>query len=303
MNENNRLLSTITVLVVLILVFVWTFTTKSQSTQSPKTQSPKTITKVELPSEEKPLPLAAVVMELTVRWGDLGAKLIATGVIDGEKFEQLYAGRVRDELAAEIKALLYGRDNDRLKITAENSGVILNLLWALGLGAKNEILDAGPMRDPRYGGDAGGFASTGGWTPARGGAVGQYSPPSFFTLTPAQQQLVERASRNIYRPCCDNATYFPDCNHGLAMLGLLELMAAQGLTETEMYRVALTVNRYWFPDTYQVIDNYLKTQGSSLAAADPREILGANYSSGSGYRRLLTKMNPVGGGTGASCGG
>src|SRR3990167_6515519 len=138
MNENNRLLSTITVLAVLILVFVWTFTTKSQSTQSPKTQSPKTITKVELSSEEKPLPLAAVVMELPVRWGDLGAKLIAAGVIDGEKFEQLYAGRVSDELAAEIKALLYGRDNGQLKITAENSGIILNLLWALGLGAKNE---------------------------------------------------------------------------------------------------------------------------------------------------------------------
>ncbi|MEK7208903.1 MAG: hypothetical protein AAB677_01440 [Patescibacteria group bacterium] len=258
-------------------------------------------------TDEPPVPISTLIStepaaELPVRWGDLGAKLVETGVIDGEKFEQLYAGRGNVELTAEIKKLLYRKDNGRLKITAANSGAILNLLWALGLATKNEILDTGPMRDQRYGGNVGGFASTGGWTLARGEAMAHYSQHSFFTLTPAQQRLVERVSQNIYRPCCDNSTYFPDCNHGMAMLGLLELMAAQNLTETDMYRVALTVNGYWFPDTYLTIDKYLKTQGSSLVQADPQEILGVNYSSGSGYRQIMAKMKPASGGSGTSCG-
>ena len=62
---------------------------------------------------------------------------------------------------------LEGLDNGYLKITPENSGFVLNLLWALGLGNKNEILDNGPMTDKKYGG-AGRFASTGGWTLAEG---------------------------------------------------------------------------------------------------------------------------------------
>ena len=51
----------------------------------------------------------------------------------------------------------------------------------------------------------------------------------------------ERAAPFVYRPCCDNATHFPDCNHGMAMLGLLELMAAQGASEEEMFAAARDV--------------------------------------------------------------
>ena len=98
---------------------------------------------------------------LPVRWGDLGAEMINAGVIDQEKFESLYAER--GGIDEESKRLLYQSDNGNLKITPENSGVVLNLLWALGLGNKNEILENGPMMDPRYGG-ADNFASTGGWT-------------------------------------------------------------------------------------------------------------------------------------------
>src|SRR3989344_5788683 len=121
MNENNRFLSFNTVLVVLVLVFILAFATAPQSLKV-------NIIDTKTSREEKP----PAETKLPVRWGDLGAKLVAAGVIDGEKFEQLYASRVRNELAAEIKSLLYGRDNGRLKITADNAGVILNLLWALG---------------------------------------------------------------------------------------------------------------------------------------------------------------------------
>ncbi|MDP3762913.1 MAG: hypothetical protein Q8Q97_02470 [bacterium] len=220
---------------------------------------------------------------LPVRWGDLGAKMASVGAIDAKKLEALYASR--DGLNEEEKKLLYDSDNGLLKITPKNSGFILNLFWALGLGNKNEILENGPMSDQRYGG-AGGFASTGGWTLAKGGAMDHYSRHKFFNLTPEQQKLVERVSKNIYRPCCDNPTHFPDCNHGMAMLGLLELMASQGISEEEMYKTALQVNALWFPEEYQTIAKYLETRGTAWGEADPKEILGANYSSASGFRRI-----------------
>ena len=64
---------------------------------------------------------------------------------------------------------------------------------------------------------------------AKGDAMEHYSKHALIALTAEEQDLVNRVSLNIYRPCCNNPTYFPDCNHGMAMLGLLELMAAQGL--------------------------------------------------------------------------
>jgi len=236
---------------------------------------------------------------LPAKWGDLGAKMASVGVIDKVKLEELYAGR--GGLNGEERKLLEDIDNGYLKITPENSGFVLNLLWALGLGNKNEILDNGPMTDKKYGG-AGGFASTGGWTLADGDSMNHYSKHRFIVLTPEQQSLVERVSKGIYRPCCGNSVYFPDCNHGMAMLGLLEMMASQGVSEEEMYKAALAVNSYWFPDTYITIAKYLKSQGKDWSKADPKEMLGYNYSSGPGYQKLLEKIkNPeIKGGGGCS---
>ena len=97
------------------------------------------------------------------------------------------------------------------------------------------------MTDKQFGG-ADKFASTGGWSLSKGNAMDHYSRHNFVVLTQAQAELVERVSKNIYRPCCNNSTYFPDCNHGMAMLGLLELMASQNISEGQMYKIALSVN-------------------------------------------------------------
>src|SRR3990167_4381074 len=230
---------------------------------------------------------------LPVKWGDLGAKMASVGVIDKVKLEELYAGR--GGLNGEEKKLLEGLDNGYLKITPENSGFVLNLLWALGLGNKNEILENGPMTDKKYGG-AGGFASTGGWTLAQGSPMTHYSKHQFIVLTPEQQALVEKVSKGIYRPCCGNSVYFPDCNHGIAMLGLLELMASQGVSEEEMYKAALAVNSYWFPDTYQTIAAYMRGKGIEWSNVSPREVLGRDYSSASGFARVATEVAPRSGG-------
>ena len=94
-------------------------------------------------------------MSIPVRWGDLGIQMAEAGVIDRQKFDAVYADR--GGIGDDIKALLEQENNDQLTVTPENSGQILNLLWALGLANRNQILDNGPMQDPRYGG-AGGFA-------------------------------------------------------------------------------------------------------------------------------------------------
>ena len=190
----------------------------------------------------------------------------------------------------------------KIKMTPENAGFLLNVFWALGLGNKNPILENGPMSDPQYGG-AGNFASTGGWTIAKGDAMDHYSKYNFVILTSAQQSLVERVSQGIYRPCCGNSVYFPDCNHGMAMLGLLELMASQGASEKEMYKIALKVNSYWFPDTYLTIAKYLKeVKNTSFDKMDPKVILGKEYSSGAGYRAILQQVTPAENSGGGGCG-
>lgn len=224
---------------------------------------------------------------IPVRWGDLGIKMVSAGVIDQVQLESIYSER--GGLDLESKKLLVSSSNGNLIITSENSGFLLNLLWALGLGNKNNILENGPMSDPRYESPSQ-LASVGGWTIAKGDAINHYSKHTFLTLTPEQQNLVERVAKNIYRPCCSNSTYFPDCNHGMAMLGLLELMASQGLSEDEMYKIALQVNAFWFPSQYSTIEKYFSMKGLSLNEVNPKEILGANFSSASGYQKILKQV-------------
>lgn len=247
--------------------------------------------------EEQVIPSAGV--ELPVKWGNLGKQLVDAGVIDGKKFEEIYANR--GGLNEKDKKLLYGENNGNLVVNPRNAGVILNLLWALGLGNKNPILENGPMTDQKYGG-AGGFASTGGWSIARGEAMNHYSKHNFIVLNENQQEIVERVSKNIFRPCCGNSTYFPDCNHGMAMLGLLELMASQGVGEDEMYKIALTINSYWFPDTYLTIAEYFKNKNVSWDKINAKEVLGPDFSSASGYRNILNQVKPSGAKGGGSCG-
>jgi len=233
---------------------------------------------------EKVLPSGGVI--LPVVWDDLGARLVDAGAIDGEKFMAMY--EERGEFTDEYKKLLLGQNNGRLRMTKENSGYLLNLFWALGLANKNPILDYGEMMDKRYGG-ADTFASTAGWTMAAGNPMGHYSVHEFFNLTPGQQTLVEKVSKGIFRPCCGNSTHFPDCNHGMAMLGLLELMASQGVSEKEMWKTALSANSYWFPNAYMTMAYYTKETGVDWSKVNPQKALGADYSSASGYARVVSQ--------------
>lgn len=168
----------------------------------------------------------------------------------------------------------------------------LNLLWAFGLADKNQILDSGTISDLRYGGPIN-MASVGGWTVSDGSPADHISKHGYVTLTPDQQALVEKISKGIYRPCCNNSTYFPDCNHGMAMLGLLEFLASQESTEDQMWSAALTANMEWFPDAYQTIAQYMKEKGIDGKNMSPQEILGADYSSASGFAKISAQVVPL----------
>ena len=235
--------------------------------------------------EEAVLPSDGVV--LPVIWGDLGAKLVSAGAIDADKFKAIY--EQRGVFTNEYKNLLLGQNSGNLKMTKDNAGYLLNLFWALGLTSKNPVLDSGEMKNPAYGG-AQNFASTAGWTMAKGDPMNHYSRHIFFVLTSEQQTLVDKVSRGIYRPCCGNSTNFPDCNHGMAMLGLLEIMASQGVSERDMWKTAMAVNSYWFPDTYLTIATYMKNKGIDWKDVNPQEILGINYSSAQGYAKIASRV-------------
>ena len=293
--EKNYSISVSLVLAAVILGGAWLYINSNKNTAvSPADNNSIAQNAV---AEENTPPAGGA--ELLVRWGDLGRKMVDAGVIDAKKFEEVYANS--GGLDEESKKLLYAGDNGNLKITEKNAGVVLNLLWALGLGNKNEILDSGPMKDPRYGG-AGNFASTGGWTIAKGNAMEHYSLHPFIILTKEQEELVKRVSQNIYRPCCGNSTYFPDCNHGMAMLALLELMASQGAGEDQMYSAALVVNSYWFPEQYATIAKYFSQQGVPWDKVDSKKALAADVSSSAGYQNILSGIQPVQRQSGGGCG-
>jgi len=223
-------------------------------------------------------------VDLPINWGNIGTQLLSTGVIDEQKFKALYESR--GGMSDTMKKMLYETDMKDVVMTEENAQDMLNIFWAFGVANQNPILTEGPMVDEQYGGDPSRFAATGGWTLRTGDIMDHYSKHQLVTLTPEQQARVEAVSKGIFRPCCNNATSFPDCNHGMAMLGLLELLAANDVSEDDMYSIALGVNTYWFPSTYETIALFLDQKGASFDTVAPKDILGQGLSSGSGFQAV-----------------
>ncbi|OGK11763.1 hypothetical protein A2954_04875 [Candidatus Roizmanbacteria bacterium RIFCSPLOWO2_01_FULL_37_12] len=185
--------------------------------------------------------------ELNATYGDIGPQMLELGVIDEQKFKDTYA-QSGQPLSQEQLDILTKKSNKKIKITPENSYFLLNFFWAFGLANESKILTEGDMVNSGGIEGAGNFASTGGWTLTKGGNVMEYySKKAIVPLTEDQEKLVNEVSSNVYRPCCGNSTAFPDCNHGMALLGIFELMAAQGATQSEMYEAGKYINSFWFP--------------------------------------------------------
>ncbi len=247
---------------------------------------------------QKVVPQSGITVQ--VKWGDLGVRLVQTGAIDMDKFGQNYKG----EQYKEWLAYLTQNQDKGITINAQNSYFWVNTLWALGLVQKSDVLDKGIMMS-QYKKDLGNFASTGGWTLGKRSATKLYSSVSLIPLTPEQQTKVAQIAAGIYRPCCDNSTAFPDCNHGMAILGLIELMVSQGATDEEVYKAALAFNSYWFSQTYIDLAYYFKTKENlDWDKVDAKRVLSAQFSSSSGYRQIKENVGAVPGTPqgGSSCG-
>lgn len=227
-------------------------------------------------------------LDLGVAFGDTIIKMIEYGAIDKEKFLNLYEDR--GGLSGKEKEWLEKASDEKIVVTAANSGLILNLLWPLGIANKTNVLSEGPM-GTQYKDQVGNFASTGGWSVGREDGGKLFNRFPLIKLTPDQEATVKELAENIYRPCCGNSTYFPDCNHGAAMLGFIELAVAAGMPKEEVYKKALVLNSYWFPQTYAELAIYFKAKkGISWSKVDPKDILGADFSSGSGYRTINKEL-------------
>lgn len=235
--------------------------------------------------------------ELSISWGDLGPKLIEAGVIDQKKFEAAV------QLTDEQKKILTEGGDEKIKIDSSNSQFVVDLLWAIGLAQKSIVYEEGPL-GKEYKNDQGGFASTGGWSLAKGDAIKYLNKFDLIPLTAEQQEKVGEIAKNVYRPCCGNSTWFPDCNHGMAALAAIELMVSQGMSDEEIYKEILKLNSFWFPNNYLVAAIYLDRNGIPWDKVNAKEVLGSKYSSGKGAADIAKKVGPLPGSStgGGSCG-
>lgn len=234
--------------------------------------------------------------ELPISWGQIGPDLIRIGAIDRDKFEGVL------KLTDEQTEILTKGSNSNIRIDSKNSQFVVDMLWALGLVQRS--LAYAPDSPMMQGGQAGNFASTGGWTLAKSDAVNYLGKYDLIDLTPAQQEKIKEIAENVFRPCCGNHTFFPDCNHGMAALAAIELMVSQGMNDSEIYANILKLNSFWFPQNYLTAATYFARQDIAWSEVDPKVVLGAEYSSGQGAQALFQKVGPLpyGGAVGGSCG-
>lgn len=263
--------------------------------------------------EGDPLDLAAIMNQvnppegyrLPLRYGDLGPRMIGSGIIDYDAFAAIYENGGNPLTPAQVEILKRGSD-EPIVIAPENAHFLLNFFWAVGLVNRNPILTEGAMVQYSEG-RIERFASTGGWTLGTKPVTELYASADLIPLTSEQQARLEAVASAVYRPCCNNPTLFPDCNHGMAMLGLLELMAAQDAGVDEMFEAAKYVNAYWFPQQALETAVYFKAvQGVDFVEAEARLVTGEEIFSGSGFGSIHQSLQangllPQAGGQGGSC--
>ncbi|MBI2032658.1 MAG: hypothetical protein HYT09_03355 [Candidatus Levybacteria bacterium] len=238
---------------------------------------------------------------LAVRWDDIGLQLMKTGVIDKTKYEELFSG---DTEAIKQMKYLSNSSKDNMEMNESNAHFMVNTLWAVGLVNKSKVLDEGPMKTEGDGSFMN-YASTGGWELGARPTEELYSSQELIKLTPAQEDLVKKIANNIYRPCCGNSTAFPDCNHGMAALGYIELAVKQGISDERIYKDLLALNSFWFPQNYIELAVLFQQEGTSWDKIDSRLALSSQYSSAQGAEQVrqgiqnVPGLNIQGGGCGA----
>ncbi len=234
------------------------------------------------------------------------AKLIEAGAIDPGKFAAIY--KYRSSIPEWVSLLLDGKlQEQELIFSIENAAFNLNLLWPIGLATKAALNDESPI-----GGDSlPYFASTGGWTLGReNNGAAYFNQVETFPLSPEQSSRTRRIAENVFRPCCGNSAFFQDCNHGSAMLGLIEMAASADRSTESIMKLAKVANGLWYPRAYvetALLFDVVEDTSWEKASADV--VLSYNYSSIGGWGQNVHAVlldqglikPPQGGGGGAGC--
>ncbi len=246
--------------------------------------------------------------EINVKFNNLGYRLVKMGAIDFDEFKSLYERSGQPLTEEQLKIFTEEGLDKNIVINRENSYFLLNLFWAFGLTNKNPIILEGPVDKYR---DS--LASTAGWTIATKPLNEFMGKMEYVVLTDEQQKLLKKVADNVFRPCCSNPTSFPDCNHGMALLGVLELMVASGATEEEMYEAAKYFSAYWFPNQMMDVALYfLMFEDTDFENIDSKIVVSERFFSATGWsglkRWLEEQMGgnnnqiPSGGGCGVESG-
>jgi len=224
--------------------------------------------------------------EIPVSYGNIGYRLIEAGVIDREKFLAVYERAGTPLSAAQKKVFSAEGLDEPITITHDNAYFLLNLFWAVGLANENPILTEGQIHT--YGsGRIGDFASTGGWSIATKPLEEIFAATRLAPLSQEQQARLQKVAAGTFRPCCGNSTAFPDCNHGMALLGVLEMLAATDASEDELFRAAKYFSAFWFPSqAVDVATFFLATEKKSFADIEPRKFVSAQFFSGPGWSQV-----------------
>lgn len=213
-----------------------------------------------------------------VSFGTAIQKLIAAGALDPDKLRRLTQG-----VPNWVERLLAGPSSEPIVFTRERAPYLVNLLWPIGLSNKAGFNRKSPIATI----EVPGFASTGGWTLGRApnGYV-YFNTVDAVPMSQRQEAIALAVATTAFRPCCNNSTFFQDCNHGSALLGLTELAASQGKTAEAIYRIALAANSYWFPEEYAKTALYTRHfEGVPWSGAPAPLIMSAAFSSLSGWER------------------
>lgn len=205
--------------------------------------------------------------------------LVENGVIDKQKFLTVY--QASGGLSADLATVLTATSTKPILLTKKNANEYLNLLWPIGLANYMQLNEQSPIN----GKNVNNFASTGGWTlgAAQSGGV-YFNKYRIIPLSPAQEERIVKLAQSMYRPCCGNSAFFQDCNHGSALLGLLELGVYEGLSDDDLYKEAVAFNSFWFPQNYTETALYFKAvKGKDWNTVDHRTIMSKDYSSLAGW--------------------
>ena len=238
-----------------------------------------------------------------VRLNNIVPELVSSGAINLTKVEELYG----KNLTQQEFDILTKPSNTNLTLNSSNANFYLLIFWALGIANKNQVLDNFSALANASNYSVADFASTGGWTlGTNSNSMAYFNKLSLLNFTPSEQNEMYDVATHSYRPCCDNPTAFPDCNHGAALLALTELGASEGLNVSQLYTLDLQAQTLWFPSYYATTALELHYKNVSYWA-NPRLVLSANYSSASGwyhnsYQPLKTNNQLPNAGQSAACG-